>query len=365
MLTLSFPSPTSFVYPKVNYGSLGNLRRQTEFNRKAFRDYVAVNIFNLENEHLLVGLLQQLSIDPEWTLEYVVEYTRFRAYSLCTLYNITSLSHVGNAIDTGFYREATHEHWCLIEDDRVYKEATFDLESSTPIVPLYTTRTDHGYRHNAIKLWRNPNPPKDLAIIGLNLVELAVGWWKYMRDPQFDGTGISAYVCRFALVNAQLVHNQMAVFNCLYEHMVNGIPLDDLLKTDTVSFITLSETKLLKEYIEFLVIQFTHNRLMDLNHLMVQLQSIYKQPYFNYVDAGKSALFSQTCWIWEPPILKLYALYLTIANSKGYKAADINTHINRSHSGRVNNYQRIPEMYFRKHFIDLANKVNALNKINV
>lgn len=365
MLTLSYPNPSSFVYPKVNYGRLDNLRRQTEFNRKAFRDYVATNIFNLENEHMLVGLLQQLSIDPEWTLEYVVEYTRFRAYSLCTLFKITSLSHVGHATDVGFYREATSEHWCLIEDDRVYKEATFDFATSYPVVPLYTTRTDHGYRHNVIKHWENPKPPKDLAIVGLNLVELAVGWWKYMRDPQFDNTGISAYVCRFALVNAQLIHNQLAVFNILHDHIVNGDSLDDLIQAQTVSFITVSETKLLKEYIEFLVERFTHNRLMDLTHLMVQLQSIYKQPYFNYVRAGKAALFTQTCWVWEPAILKFYSLYLTIANLKGYKAADINTVINRSHAGRINNYQRIPEAYFREHFIELAEKVNELNKKNV
>lgn len=365
MLTLSYPTPSSFVYPKANFGSLGNLRRQTEYNRKAFADYVAVNVFNLENEHLLVGLLQQLSIDPTWSLEYVVEYTRFRAYSLCTLFKITSLNHVGHVINPGFYREATAEHWCLIENDKDYTTEAFYFDKSFPVVPLYSTRTDHGYRHNVIKRWENPTPPKHLAIIGLDLVELAVGWWVYMNDPQFEGTGISAYVCRFPLVNAQLIHNQMSVFNVLHDHMVNGTPLNDLIKTNDTSFITLSEVKLLKEYIEFLVNRFNGNRLMDLNHLMSQLVSIYKQPYFNYVRAGKAGLFSQTCWIWEPPILKFYELYLTIANRKGYKAADINTVINRSHAGRINNYQRIPDALFRGHFLGLANKVFELNELNV
>lgn len=363
MLTLSYPNPSSFVYPKVNYGSLGNLHRQTEYNRKAFRDYVAVNIFNLENEHLLVGLLQQLSIDPEWDLDYVVEYTRFRANSLCTLFNITSLNHVGSPILRGFFREGTIEHWCLIENDKVYKEKTLDFSTLHPIVPLYSTSTRHSYRHNAIRQME-PMNQSGFAVMGLNLVELAVGWWKYMRDPQYDG-GISAYVCHFPLVNAQLIQNQLAVLNVLYEHLVNEKPLDELIYTDTVSFITVSETKLLREYVEFLVHCFTHNRLMDLSHLMAQLLSIYKQPYFNYVRAGKAALFSQTAWVWEPAVMKLYALYLTIANQKGYKAADINTVINRTHATRVNNYQRIPDVFTRKHFIDLANKVNELNKINV
>lgn len=365
MLTLSFPAHTSFAYPKANFTRLDNLRRQTEFNRKQFKEYIEEDIFNLENEHLLVGLLQQLAIDPEWTLERVVEYTRFRANSLCTLFKITSLNHVGEPMRQGFYREGVVEHWCLIDHDKVYIEKDLDFGTMFPIVPLYSTVTKHGYKHNALRMNIRQRDPTGFGIIGVNLVELAVGWWKYMRDAQFNGTGIHAYVCRFPLVNAQLIHNQLAVINVLFEHIVNGTALDTLITTDQVVFTTVSETKLLKEYIEFIVDTLTHNRLMDLNHLIVQLVSIYKQPYFNYIRAGKAALFSQTCWVWEPAIMKLQTIYLTIANQKEYKAADINTLVKQSHTARVNNYQRIPDAFTRMHFLDMANRLNQLNKINI
>lgn len=364
MLTLSLPNPSSFVYAKAQFGRLDNLRRQTEWNRKAFRSYVLANAFNLENEHVLVGLLQQLSIDPTWDLDYVIQYTMFRSYSLCTLFKITSLSHIGAMTGEGFYREGTAEHWCLIEKDLDYTQV-FDPSTSTPIVPLYTTKTNHSYKHTLLRSIKPINPPKDLAVIGINLVELAVGWWWYMQDPANDGTGITAYLSGYPLMNAQLVHNQLATVNVLYEHIVNEKPLEELIKTDSVTFITISETKLLKEYLEFLTTRLTGNRLVDINHMLTQFVSLYKHPFSPFVRAGKAALFAQTCWVWEPAIMKLYALYLTIAIKGGYKVGDITTIINRSHAGRVNNYQRIPEKVFRDHFIVLANEIQTLAKQNV
>lgn len=364
MLTLSLPKPSSFVYAKAQFGRLDNLRRQTEFNRKSFRNYVLSNAFNLENQHVLVGLLQQLSIDPEWELDYVIQYTMFRSYSLCTTFNITSLSHVGSMTGEGFYREGTAEHWCLIEKDLDYTQV-FDPARSTPIVPLYTTRTDHSYKHTLLRQVRPINPPKDLAVIGIDLVELAVGWWWYMHDPANDGTGITAYLSGYPLMNAQLIHNQLATVNVLYEHIVKGKSLTELVHSDSVTFTTINESKLLLEMLTFTVKQLTGNRLIDINHMMSKLTNIYAYPYSPFVRAGKAALFSQTCWAWEPAVMKLYSLYMTIAVKGDYKVTDLTTEITRSHAGRVNNYQRIPEQVFRNHFTALANEIYALAKLNV
>lgn len=364
MLTLSWPNPSIFAYPKAQFGRLDNLRRQTEINRKAFKQYVFSGAFNLENEHILVGLLQQLSIDPSWDLEYVIKYTQFRSYSLCTPFKITSPSKVGEATYNGFYRDGTLEHWCLIEQKYDYNKV-YDLDTATPIVPLYCNHTYHSYKPMALKDKAKVSPPKGLAVIGLDLVSLAVGWWYYMQDPANDGTGITNYLCKYPLVNAQLVHNQLASFNVLYEHLVNGKPLNSLITSEVVNFITVSEQKLLTEYIEFLSLRLTGNRLFDLNHLMVQLVRLYQEPFNPFVRAGNAALYSQTCWAWEPAIMKMYHLYLTLANEGDYKASDINTIINRTNDSRVNNYQRIPEKVFRDEFIDLSNKVWEANKENM
>lgn len=363
MLTLSWPKPSTVVYPKAQFGRLDNLRRQTEINRKAFKQYVFDGAFNLENEHMLVGLLQQLAIDPAWELEYVVKYTQFRAYSLCTPFKITSPSKVGEATYNGFYREGTLEHWCLIEKPYDYSKV-YDLDTATPVAPLYCTHTYHSYKPMALKKPSKWVPPLGMAIIGINLVELAVGWWYYMQDPANDGTGITNYLCKYPLLTAQLVHNQLATFNVLYEHLVNGKELNKLISSETVNYITVSEYKLLKEYIEFLVGRLGGNRLYDLNHLMSQLIRIYRDPFNPFISAGTAELYSQTCWAWEPAILKMYELYLWLANQGGYKAQDISTIVYRTQESRVNNYQKVPEP-FRRHLIELSNNVWKANKENV
>lgn len=364
MLTLSWPNQVGFQYAKSNFTDLQNLQRQTEYNRKDFREYVSRNPFNIENEHVLVGLLQQLSINVEWTLDFVVEYTKLRANSLCTLFKIINPNSVGGLVPAGFYREGVNELWTLVENTRIYKEGFIDLDKLQAVIPLYSTVLNRGYKHPVLRS-KTGTRDKEFAIIGVDLVELAVGWWAYMKLDRERDTGISAYVCQYPMVNAQLVHNQMSVINILYEFFINEKPLSDLIETDTVSFNTLGEERLLKLYLNFFINWSTGRTLEDLNHLLSQYQSLYRVDYTNFVRAGKFGLMAQTCWVWELPILKIYALYLSIVNRMDYKASDINIIIERAYPVMKNNYQRIPNSKFKAHFLEMLELVNMLNKENM
>jgi hypothetical protein len=364
MLTLSLPKPSNFVYPTTRFGRLNDVRRHADFNRKAFRDYVSMNALDLENQHMLVGLLQQLSIDPAWDLRYVVEYTRFRSNSLCTLFKITSISHVGEATYAGFYREGVREHWVLLEKDYDYSKP-FDLEYSQPIVPLYSTVTAHSYKHNVQRKTFKQVPPEDIAIIGVNLVELAVGWWHYMQAPENDGTGISRYLCQGPLINAQLIQNQLAIQNVMYEHLVKHGELKELIHTDNVTFITSAEKPLLVDYCTFLADRLTANRMVDLGQVVDRFDSLYTRPFFNYHLAGRNALFAQTSWAFEPQVLQLYAIYLAVANAGGYRASDITSRIDRAYQGIQQNYRRLQDDYFQAQLSALATQVFELSKENL
>lgn len=364
MRTLSFPKPSNTVYPRLQFTDLNNMRRQTEFNRKAFVNWVRDQPFNVENEHLLVGLLQQLSINAEWDLDYVVGYTRFRAYSLCTMFKITSLHHVGEATTQGFYRNNTREHWCLIENTKEYRMGEVSLNSLRPVVPLCSTVVQHGYSHYLTRSDRSSNAIGHLAVIGVDLVELAVGWWMYQRLNRERDTGPGAYVAQYPFVQAQLIHNQLTVINMLYEHVIDGIPLDVLITADKVVFTTVSEQKYYKKLLEFLVGYYSSHRLQNFEHFLSAIDSIYKEEYFNYVQAGKNGLFAQTMWIWEPAILKLYSIYLTFCNQQKHKVSDISTVIVRTESERLQNFRKVPESYFKGWFIELSDQVSQLNKEN-
>lgn len=366
MLTLSWPNQGGFQYAKSNFTDLQNLLRQTEYNHRDFREYVSRNPFNIENEHVLVGLLQQLSINVEWTLDYVVEYTRLRANSLCTLFKIINPNSVGGLVTGGFYREGVNELWTLMENTKVYRQEHLELDKMKAVVPLYSTVLNRGYKHPVLR-GRTGTRDKEFAIIGIDLVELAVGWWLYMKQDRTSSTGISAYVCQYPLINAQLIHNQLSVINILYEFFINEKPLSELIDTDTVSFNTLSEERLLKLYLNFFInwSSETGRTLEDLGHLLSQYHSIYRTDYRNFVRAGKLGLMAQTCWVWELPILKIYALYLSIVNRMSYKASDINIIIERAYPVMKNNYQRIPNSKFKAHFLEMLESVYLMNKENM
>ena len=366
MRTLSFPKPSNATYPLLRFPEVGNMHRQTDFNKNAFLDWTAAQPFNVENEHILVGILQQLSIDVNWELDYVVAYTRFRANSLCTQFKITSINRVGEAIIDGFYRNNTREHWCLIENTQVYTLATLDLDKLRPVVPLCSTVTSHGYVHNMTKpINYKRSQIEDLAIIGLDMVELAVGWWAYQKLNRERDTGPGTYIAQYPFVYAQLMHNQLSIINVLYEHVINGVPSEELIKTDHVVFTTANDRRFYVELIEHLVKYYSNRRLANFEHFLQAIISIYPQPFFNYVRAGNHAIFSQTMWLWEPAILKLYAIYLTFCNQGGYKAGDVNTAITRTHPNRMQNYNRVPEAYFKGWFYELAELVYKLNQENV
>lgn len=365
MLTLTFPKPSNTAYAHGNFPGLNNLIRQTEINRSTAREYLFQGPHAVENQHILVGLLQTLSIDPNWDLETVVTYTQFRANMLASTFKITNMNRVGDAIQNGVYKENARELWVLIENDRSYSLSDISLDNMRPVVPFYSTRIRRGYRANFTRDRSTTTPPGDLAIIGVDLVELAIGYWLFMQDDVFEEEGIHSYVTKYPLYYAQMIHNQLAVVNILYEFVVKGYALDELFVMDPVSFASVSEYKLLREYFIFNVNWATDRRLTNLEQLMNQFKPIYSENYSNILDRGLSGVLSQTVWAWEPMVLKWLAIYLSIANQMKYRATGYNQDIARCLPAMKKRYQKLKERYFMEHFSALADEVFLLNEKNM
>jgi len=351
-------------YPRSNFGDMGNLHRVTEFNRKDYRAYVDRASFHLEDQHTLVGLLRHLAVDPEWSLQEVVDNTRFRANSLCTVYRITSINRIGFAEPNGLYRRNVREHWVLLDGPTDYNEATLKLDDLRAVIPLYSTVLDRGYKHTVEKNQTIRNDITDVAIIGLDMVALAVGWWLFMREKREANTGIASYVCLYPLYHATLYQNQLSVINILYEFFVKEQDLNDLIKTETVKFTTLNEEKLFRKYMLFLIDTLTDRRLQDVWMMLKQIDSLYRVSYTNYVDPHDQALYAQTAWAFEPAMLKVSAIYLSIGNRMKYKCTDINVDFDRLYRQIAYRQKNIPEVFFRKHLGDLLEEVKILNDIN-
>ena len=363
MQTLTFPTVGNFQYPMKHFPGMNNLRRVTTFNERAFRGYVDQNPFNLENQHLLVGILQQLAISPEWDLDYVVSYTKLYSYSLATVFKINSINHVGEVIRDGLYREGTTELWGLVEHDKVYP-LTIKMEDLRPVIPVYSNILKRGYKLTVERPIDTNLRNGKIAIIGLNLVELAIGWWLYMREDRDRDTGISAYLCKYPLYYAQLMHNQSTPVNMLYDFFVKGVPLKEMWGMEQVKFTTLGEEKLFKEYFNFRVDFLTSRKLVDIGHLIAGVDNLYHSNYFNYESGGRNKLFVQTRWLWEPNAIKWYSIYFAICNALGYPAGDVKARLQRTLYHVQKSFDKCPSTLCRDHFKGEALELSRLVSLN-
>ena len=363
MQTLPFPAAGNFQYPMKHFNGMNNLRKATAFNERAFRNYVNQTPFNLENQHLLVGILQQLAISPEWDLEYVVSYTRLMSYSLSYVFKITSINGIGEVIKDGFYREGCHELWGLIEHDKIYPQ-NIAHEDLRPIVPVYSNILKTEYKLTVERGIPPTHRGFDIAVIGLNMVELAIGWWLYMREGHDKDTGIHAYLCKYPLFYAQLIHNQSVTINMLYEFFVKGKPLKEMYERGQVKFTTLNEEKLYKEWFNFKADFLTSRKLVSAGHLMASLDNLYRHNYFNFEDGGTAKFFSQTRWLWEPSAIKLYSIYFAVSNAVGHNAGDIKSNLKVILPFVVKSFDKCPSTLCRDHFKGIALELSRLIHLN-
>lgn len=360
MITLPFPKHRLSQYPLKRFPGLGNLHRVTAHNQKAFREYLDRSVINLNDEHFLVQLLRHLAIDPEWDLAEVIANAKFRSYSLSTLFNITSMNGVGSVIKVGMYGEGCNELWSLIEHDRVYDEAKLTQDHLRPIIPVYTNILTRGYKLIAE---RNPDSVvnKDkIAIVAINVVELAIGWWLWMREDRTRDTGPAAYLCMWPLYTAQLIHNQSVMVNSLYEFFVKGVSTKDLFEMETVKFTTLNEAKLIKEWFTFKLDILTSVPLSDIGHLLANVDSIYPTPFFNYEDGGDNKMFVQTRWLWDQNVIKWYSIYFAIFNALGKPVGDVKSVTQRVLPFVVASFSKAPSNLCRDNFKGIAQELSQL-----
>lgn len=359
MLTLPFPTPGSFNYPMKHFSGMQNLRRVTRHNQKAFEAYMNENVFVLENQFLLVGILQQLAIDPEWDIDYVVRYTQFRSYSLATVFKINSMSSSGGLIKKGLYGDGCNELWGLIENERIYDPATLRFEGLRPVVPIYSTLLERGYKTTVERNSTSEKNKDQVALIGLNMVELAVGWWKWINTPGNEQTGYTDYLTKVVLVNAQLVHNQSVVINWLYEFFVKGRSTEGLFDMGQVKFTSLSEKKLVREWFDNRLDYLTSRRLVDIGHLVASIDALNPMGYFNYETGGSNRLLVQTSWFWQPACIKWYSVYMSLFNLMNYKDAQFKSNLQRILPFVVKGFDKCPSTFCRDHFKGISLELSS------
>lgn len=359
MLTLPFPTPGSFNYPMKSFSGLKNLRRVTRHNMRAFQAYMIQNEFVLENQFLLVGILQQLAIKSEWDLDQVVAHTQFHSYSLATVFKINSMSGSGGLIKHGLYGDGCNELWGLIEHERVYDPVTLSLNGLRPVVPLYSTLLERGYKTTVERTTTSDRLKEEVALVGLNMVELAIGWWLWQKDPSKVGSDITDYLTKYVLPTAQIIHNQSVVLNWLYEFFVKGGTTEGLFNMEQVKFTTLNEKKLVREWFDNRLDFLTSRRLVDIGHLVAAVDGLYPGNYFNYENGGHNRLLVQTAWFWQPACIKWFSVYTSLFNHMNYRDAQFKPMLQRIMPDVTRGFDKCPSTFCRDHFKGISLELSS------
>lgn len=319
--------------------------------------------YNLENQNVLVGLLQNLSINPEWDLEYVISYTRMRSRSLCSAFDIiTPHKREGSHPNTIFYG-GCKEVFCLLENRKDLTNSS--LSSLKSLVPIYSTITTFSYNTAAERERKSQiDYSNDVALIGVNLIELAVGWWMYMKMPGLEGHGIHHYLAGCVMPEFELLHNQMALFNTLYEHIVKDVGYSALLLGEKLQFNTLKIRDDLIAMESYWVTKlkgstWNSNKLLMnylFNRVCPDLPELFNSAPF---DLGYNA---NAVWMFELTAVKYYQIYYRLINDLSYTPDMTSGQLKQLVPLVKGRWANIEDSYVRNHALDMLNLLSDLNR---
>jgi len=362
MKTILVDTSVSLRLPAMRYPQISNVLRNNSYNVKQMWKRIGEKNLTLFNQNVLVGLLQTLSIDPDWTLEYVAAYAKLRSRSLCSAFEIISPhNRQGIHKDTLFYGGCT-ECFCLLENNRDITEV--DAMSLRELVPIYSTINTWSYNPSAERERKSQfDYSKDFAMIGVNIVELAVGWWLYMKDPANDGHGIHHYLATIVTPKFGILHNELAYFNSLYQHIVNRVGYSELLEGEGLDF---NIVKIRNDLLDMLTFQVKSMKssswdtsLLLMSYLSTELTPNLKGLF----DANSYALEYNPNVIWgfELNAVKFYQIYLTLCNELSYTPSSIAGTLKQHAPLVASRWKLIEDPAFKAHALEQLNKLNLMN----
>lgn len=368
MLSLEWKKPWGNNYPSNNFPSLQNLLNITERNVTELNKYLDRTNFVHDTSNDIPSLIiRSLGIEADWELDYLIDYTKMRTSSIASTLGLVSMTSSGRLVSGGssYYGPNSREYWCVIEQDSLVNEV-LSLDTLVPVIPLYSTSLEHSYTPKAHMKVSNKNTDNQFAVIGVDFVKLAICWWLYLKEEEGS---LGVFLNKFIYKQTVLVSNQLTIINTLYEVLVLEKDLKSVLsKLPNHNFTLYNYDRLYKELLEFTIYNLNRNKLQNFGHLINIIPNIYAKEvvdYTNYVEGGLMSILTQSSWVWQLPLIKLYSIYLKIANTLGYRAGDITSTVNLTKVNLIRNYNKISNAEFKIHVKEITETLLVLNKDNL
>lgn len=345
----------------MRYPQTSDIVRRHQYNIEKMVQYGERTLPTMFNQNILVGILQHLAIDPAWSMDYVINYTRYRSRSLCSAFQIASQNNKGKQHNNTLFFNGCHEFYCLLEKEQYQKNPEFkDLQ---PLVPLYSDITTFGYKTAA---GRERNPVMDYhnnyAVVGINFIELAVGWWYYLNDPLQVDRGIHHYVATLVMPQFEVLHNELSLINSVYQRIVNKTNYDELLLNDPVHFNTFAVRDRLLKFIEYWVITMKANNWHHPLALYGFLTTPLTPDTSLWLDGNRytSRYYENTLWCLELPCIQYHLLYFTLLNELSISGSGLRSQLKQNIPLLQHRYHRIGDETFKEKALGLLDDLLKL-----
>lgn len=305
-------SITNAVY---SYSNVSNLKRVCKFNQEQLEQRVLNTTYRVPHEHPLVALVEFMQIDPSWTEEELHNVIDFKTERWASNGGLVGVYHSGNMQRGVLYKEDFSELLISLPPQYDFTQyLEMDEKKLCPFIPVYTESTQLDFRPVGDK--GLDSKPTKLAIIGVDLMALAVAYWRYLKDAQVYGFDPKPETwLPYPLMNAQILGNRLVVLNALYKGMVNGVAPETLISVPRTTFAINPVETLLKRHVKDLHSLLSKNPVRNLEHFLSCLQTLDSLPVKEdnpeqWMNPGKYALYLRSRWVWNFQYMEVLTAYL-------------------------------------------------------
>lgn len=347
------------------YGKLRYLQSVNQNNYDILEERVKLFNYLVPSDHVLVQILNALSIDKDLPLEYLYNIVKVESNYLASVYGITSPNNSGKSQNGVYFSNDYLEHITLVSLNTSFEDyLNKPLKEFTPLIPLYNTNTAIDFRPTFDrKINTKAKGSKGIAIFGLDIVELAIGYWKYLNEFSSENTmqvmpSTYNYIGKWPLLNCQMLCNQLALINILSNRADN---LHSLANFDylTGSVAIVKTNKEIYTYLAHINTMLSSSWFNEPVKLLANVFPIFPtaNSYPDFTDNDNS-YFYQSIWPLLPGMIKIIILTKQYCDSQFKDISPLyKTMVDKFKQSSNNYLNQISDKDMRTHIKELFDKL--------
>lgn len=299
------------VNASYSYTNVTNLIRMCKFNQEQFTERVLTTSYRLPHDHPLVQLVEFMQIDSDWTEEELLQTIEFKTERWASIGSAVGVYNSGRLLRNVLYRQSFRE--LLISLPPQYEFTDYlkmPMDQMCPFIPVFSDSCEFDFRPFKDKPVKEAT--NQFAFIGVDFMCLAVAYWRYQKDAKAYDFELKPeqWLAKYPLMNAQLLGNRLVVLNTLYDHIVTGKNIDDLISVPRTTYAINNIEPVLKRTVRKYDKLLTTKPMRNIEALIYDLvhPDTLPTPELNPVkwkDPGKYEMYLKSRWVWNFSYMKI------------------------------------------------------------